>query len=166
MSQCKGFCPYMWFLWVSYAQEKVPTAYAGTITFVKIDLHIHRQQEEVFDVFFHQGAARLDCSTKEDELGWRWQQGSALITQGCSHTGPRQEEQRTSSSRDQTQRAALIPPKPTVIREKAESVKQGSDQQRQGNLFILCAFVSGLQCHTWIYCITCVSHRSDNHCHC
>lgn len=42
----------MWFLWVLYAQEKAPTAYAGTITFVQIDLHIHRQQEQVFDVVF------------------------------------------------------------------------------------------------------------------
>lgn len=58
----------------------------STITFVQIDLHIHRQQEQVFDVFFCQGAARLDCSRKEDELGWRRQQGRALTKQECSHT--------------------------------------------------------------------------------
>lgn len=83
-----------------------------TITFVKIDLHIHRQQEQVFDVFFHQGAARLDCSTREDELGWRCQQGTDLIKQGCSLTVPRQEEQSTSSSPEKTQRAGLAPPHP------------------------------------------------------
>lgn len=38
----------------------MPTAYAGIIMLVQIDLHIHRQQEQVFDVIFvreHQGWA-------------------------------------------------------------------------------------------------------------
>lgn len=129
MSQCKAFCSYMWFLWALYAKEEEPTAYAGTITFEQIDLHIHTQQEQVFDVIFVR--EQQDRAALQGEVSWGGGDSRAVtsLTRDAVTQCPGKRSRACPATLTRSRQQSWSLEKSTVIREKAESAKQVADQQ-------------------------------------
>lgn len=134
--------------------------------FFLIDLHIHRQQEQVFDVVF--------VGKQQDWAAWqgksRWGRGDrravSLPTRDTVTQCPGKRSRACPTTLTRSRRQTWSLKKSTVMREKVEAAKQGAEQQSASPTSLPCSFVRGLQGYVWIYRIRHVSHVLDNCCHC